>query len=164
MEDYRAGGSSPQARGAQHDLRAGEDPGGLIPAGAGSTAGISMQDAGAIGSSPQARGARGHRHRACYRQWLIPAGAGSTYGARTVSAALWGSSPQARGAQLVHVVALQFARLIPAGAGSTDSSPLDGDPPWAHPRRRGEHVAPAAFTWTCTGSSPQARGAHEWWR
>ena len=69
-----------------------------------------------------------------------------------------GSSPLARGTRYRSWLALGSRRLIPARAGST----FPGSPRTAivsaHPRSRGEHVAPRPDGYVNPGSSPLTRG------
>ena len=74
------------------------------------------------------------------------------------SADTLGSSPLTRGKLLLDEDLGEGARLIPAHAGKTR---FRGLRPWrdtAHPRSRGENVAPLTCTRTWVGSSPLTRG------
>ena len=76
------------------------------------------------------------------------------------ASASFGSSPLARGTLAFIVIMPFLVRLIPARAGST----FPGSPRTAivsaHPRSRGEHVAPRPDGYVNPGSSPLARGTH----
>ncbi len=172
-------GSSPQARGAPADHRASAHPPGLIPAGAGSTTGHSMNalwcaahprrrgehntDAGSTwldpGSSPQARGARTMCRPGVGGPVAHPRRRGEHDGKRASHVVRHGSSPQARGARPAALLRGGLFGLIPAGAGSTCPPSRPCASGTAHPRRRGEHVFPNNQLFLSEGSSPQARGA-----
>ena len=112
--------------------------GGLIPAGAGSTAGYAYRRHGSW-AHPRWRG----EHNRNVRSATLMAG----------------SSPLARGAQVIFGAHGRWLRLIPAGAGSTTSIRSPARCSRAHPRWRGEHLG-AGRCWTLRrGSSPLARGA-----
>ena len=74
------------------------------------------------------------------------------------ASASFGSSPLARGTLAFIVIMPFLVRLIPARAGST----FPGSPRTAivsaHPRSRGEHVAPRPDGYVNPGSSPLTRG------
>ena len=112
--------------------------GGLIPAGAGSTA----------GASGACRTGTAHPRRRGEHARLGP-----------VRTPCSGSSPQARGARGVRRASRRGKRLIPAGAGSTLLRRQSRGLRRAHPRRRGEHVVRHPAPRAAPGSSPQARGA-----
>ena len=172
-------GSSPLARGARFPDAVAFWPGGLIPAGAGSTEPCSPSTdplpahprwrgehnapndttPRAMGSSPLARGARqtATLEPRCHR--LIPAGAGSTIGDKSNPSKGTGSSPLARGAQVLVRSKVSRPGLIPAGAGSTSGCCPKVGRGQAHPRWRGEHESYPAGKPCCPGSSPLARGA-----
>ena len=132
------GGSSPLARGAQHQRPGGERPRRLIPARAGSTEkgsseGISSE------AHPRSRG----EHRS------VPSPMRSHPG----------SSPLARGAPTGQFLSENARRLIPARAGSTRVEEDDPARRPAHPRSRGEHRRGELGVDGGPGSSPLARGA-----
>ncbi|EET77370.1 hypothetical protein CORTU0001_0580 [Corynebacterium tuberculostearicum SK141] len=133
----------------------------------------------AQGSSPLTRGAPGHDRALVRVSGLIPAYAGSTSrpagqsqraqahprlrgehnytvdGRRDAE----GSSPLTRGARRgLPRIASRF-RLIPAYAGSTRRSRCRRRLLTAHPRLRGEHIAPIVDVMMTGGSSPLTRGA-----
>ena len=130
------------------------------------------------GSSPHARGTpAGADFRRCHCR-LIPACAGNTafssgsisqpaahprmrgehLQAATLRHAEHGSSPHARGTLLGKSCVGACARLIPACAGNTTAAAKPNRPPPAHPRMRGEHIAPSRASAARAGSSPHARG------
>ncbi|SNV92133.1 Domain of uncharacterised function (DUF2825) [Corynebacterium urealyticum] len=135
---HSAHGSSPLARGAHDRLRQNLPRGRLIPAGAGSTAGLAL-GASRPGAHPRWRGE--------HPTFSPPFSGGS------------GSSPLARGALLGRGDLTLQARLIPAGAGSTQAQTTGHAPFSAHPRWRGEHRELTPFESSAVGSSPLARGA-----
>ncbi len=176
-------GPSPRARGAPGQRDRHPEPGGTIPACAGSTRGAHLTDplsedhprvrgehkaaeAHALrraGPSPRARGAREVLHAHAGDVGTIPACAGSTDGGRPG----WGSSgdhPRARGARRRGRRRAGRRGTIPACAGST--SPRLGRRAASrdHPRVRGEHEmalkAAEAHALRRAGPSPRARGAH----
>ena len=131
-------GSSPQARGALREAVVAGGHGGLIPAGAGSTA------------QPTPGPCWGAAH---------PRRRGEHVGRRLLRRRRIGSSPQARGARHGVRPRSGVRGLIPAGAGSTPGQRCPAPRSAAHPRRRGEHNYIAAGKDPKKGSSPQARGA-----
>ena len=132
-------GSSPLARGA---LLAGFNatwPSGIIPACAGSTR-LHIFKIDSTGDHPRLRG----EHRTNRRfAW-----------------SLLGSSPLARGALLLGGAVTDHPGIIPACAGSTSYRFWRSTDRWDHPRLRGEHLMSLVCTWSTSGSSPLARGAH----
>ena len=131
-------GSSPLARGALVHARRSGFPGGLIPAGAGST---SCWKRGSVShrAHPRWRGEHG--------MWCDLTGYGP------------GSSPLARGAQAGSGLFGAASGLIPAGAGSTSAPSPSSRRMAAHPRWRGEHMRICGVGIRTAGSSPLARGA-----
>ena len=151
----------PRMRGEHRVRRAhGLTQDGIIPACAGSTSPLSMNECSLVGSSPHARGA--HLRLGCLRgnPGIIPACAGSTSRRSPWLAWTPGSSPHARGAHRRRGTNRPFRR--------------------DHPRMRGEHhertdvyvhdsgIIPACAGSTSDtaivtvremGSSPHARGA-----
>ncbi len=173
-------GSSPRERGALLRPAAVGEPGGLIPAGAGSTRPCQTSTArrpahprgsgehpggdgrtkSREGSSPRERGALPGHHGAPFRPGLIPAGAGSTP-QRCGSAPGTGAHPRGSGEHL---------RDAWSGAQLSGSSPRERGAPSqhrpthrpfvrAHPRGSGEHPKLRAPTSCPKGSSPRERGA-----
>ncbi len=69
-----------------------------------------------------------------------------------------GSSPLARGTLSFFCWLAAFPGLIPARAGNTRGGSARRRVFWAHPRSRGEHMAPTESTRAKWGSSPLARG------
>ena len=133
-------GSSPQVRGRLPALLLIAPHPGLIPAGAGQTAG------GHRGFPPL--GAHPRRCRADVL-WL------------PFRFARWGSSPQVRGRQHHSAGSWPGSGLIPAGAGQTIGDLLDIKMPRAHPRRCGADCGFAMARPASSGSSPQVRGRLE---
>ena len=133
---------------------------------------------GVEGSSPLARGTRNLSRRVRLSWGLIPARAGNTYRRnnselsnwahprsrgehfRDCQGAVWdrGSSPLARGTRRCWWEWGRSPGLIPARAGNTDRLGPAKQPDRAHPRSRGEHLAPIVAFLIQTGSSPLARG------
>ena len=131
-------GSSPRVRGA--GLRPGRDRPlrGIIPACAGSSAGL--------GSSCPARWDHPH---VCGEQWVS-----IDYGITNP-----GSSPRMRGAVDRDVVLAVVLGIIPARAGSSCKSDTRARSPWDHPRACGEQRQLEIVPWLYGGSSPRVRGA-----
>ena len=69
-----------------------------------------------------------------------------------------GSSPLTRGKLNEEAEAFQKAGLIPAHAGKTSRSPCARTSPTAHPRSRGENCEYWPMMFTYQGSSPLTRG------
>ena len=138
--DFPELGSSPLARGGRRrDVHVIAVPG-LIPAGAGRTAGCAG-DGLAGGAHPRWRGED------------------STPGMRR--AAQWGSSPLARGGRGGSHWCPPGSGLIPAGAGRTHDVRGGHLAFPAHPRWRGEDEPAAVSVSRAKGSSPLARGGHQ---
>ena len=130
-------GSSPQARGTLDVAEAGRAADRFIPAGAGNTfsnAFCVLRNA----VHPRRRGEHAVRHT----RYTVHAG----------------SSPQARGTHQAQPAIDAHVRFIPAGAGNTCSRMTAPRLSSVHPRRRGEHTGPMAYSLPGSGSSPQARG------
>ena len=70
-----------------------------------------------------------------------------------------GLPPQVRGALVLIGTMGIVLRLTPAGAGSTSSESSPTTPPWAYPRRCGEHSWAAWIAGLFGGLPPQVRGA-----
>ena len=133
------------------------------------------------GSSPQARGTLPRRRSRSQDSRFIPAGAGNTFDVPPGDITSWvhprrrgehrralhqrraerGSSPQARGTPGPPSPDLTSLRFIPAGAGNTLTPSLTVLPAAVHPRRRGEHFTDHQKYLAPRGSSPQARGTHD---
>ena len=167
-------GSSPQVRGRLDMLQSSLRGRGLIPAGAGQTAGrracpawrwahprrcgADVSRSGRLsshrGSSPQVRG----RHVAEVATeadcGLIPAGAGQTSSHCLSVIGFSGSSPQVRGRPAPGGADALQEGLIPAGAGQTTAAPPAARPSSAHPRRCGADRARAGGKPYVQGSSP----------
>ena len=157
----RIPGSSPHVRGAQFNTPVGLTEGGIIPACAGSTAGVAVVPWAERGSSPHVRGAPW-----CVRVrgdgvGIIPACAGSTHAPIRFVRRDW-DHPRMCG-EHVH-----SARLVTSAVGSSphvrgalrrrnSNRPPDRD----HPRMCGEHRKSASAGMGGTGSSPHVRGALE---
>ena len=132
-------GSSPLARGPHWQHQATAEPHGLIPARAGTTDGyITLEDIG--GAHPRSRGDH---------LWVVPVRFGRA-----------GSSPLARGPRVACRGCGGQWGLIPARAGTTWSLGYPSLPSRAHPRSRGDHIAPFKVRSETEGSSPLARGPH----
>ena len=136
-------GSSPHTRGAHDGAQLGRRCVRIIPAYAGSTAGMAAlasqaQDHPRIrgehlsvgvdllsrgGSSPHTRGAHERSHLAEAHGRIIPAYAGSTYDFDVWCWNSCGSSPHTRGARHHCSGLLLGSRIIPAYAGSTPTAP-----------------------------------------
>ena len=130
------------------------------------------------GSSPLARGTHRRGYSSPRVRGLIPARAGNTCTIATAATLTWahprsrgehwrskervyahrGSSPLARGTLEISPIMLFCGGLIPARAGNTCRARGASPPPWAHPRSRGEHLAPSTPELERRGSSPLARG------
>ena len=131
-------GSSPHARGARGEDRALDGRGGIIPACAGSTPGVSASSRPRK-DHPRMRGEHSRRASATSRRV--------------------GSSPHARGAHRARYLAEAPAGIIPACAGSTAAYSMATSVFWDHPRMRGEHTVAIDPKDDWEGSSPHARGA-----
>ncbi|SLI18299.1 Domain of uncharacterised function (DUF2825) [Mycobacteroides abscessus subsp. abscessus] len=134
----RCRGSSPHARGALVDPRAGHLGLGLIPACAGST-----PPTGRTPGTPRAHPRMRGEHCCC----------------GTRSSLAGGSSPHARGAHVLVGQGDVLEGLIPACAGSTRTCARSRSSTRAHPRMRGEHRPVPNPLVNQGGSSPHARGA-----
>ena len=130
-------GSSPLTRGKPWCGVRGGEPGGLIPAHAGKTAGWTS-NASRTAAHPRSRGENA----------LILARRRREYG----------SSPLTRGKRINWQTLQRLVRLIPAHAGKTASTPRAGPSPAAHPRSRGENSSGQGYTTGEAGSSPLTRG------
>ena len=133
------GGSSPHTRGARGPGAGDAEPGGIIPAYAGSTHGSSTRAAGspdhprirgehrrtpdrrvaAGGSSPHTRGARFSRRWAWRRKADHPRIRGEHGSVDDGDVDADGSSPHTRGARAARRLSRWWCRIIPAYAGST---------------------------------------------
>ena len=131
-------GSSLHARGALCLSARIVEPGGIIPACAGST---------------RPRGCRSAS------RWDHPRMRGEHCLSRNLFCRTAGSSPHARGALQTVESGGRSAGIIPACAGSTSPSRPDSPCRWDHPRMRGEHVGVLLQVFDYLGSSPHARGA-----
>ena len=131
-------GSSPHTRGAPLRRRGRSGRPGIIPAYAGSTAGVVGFGATAA-DHPRIRG----------EHWSL----------RRSSFQISGSSPHTRGAHGVGPVGVRAARIIPAYAGSTSHGTGWAAPATDHPRIRGEHDQMIVAELEPLGSSPHTRGA-----
>ena len=129
-------GSSPLARGTQHDLRAGEEGRRFIPAGAGNTP-ASWSSASLWPVHPRWRGEH--------------------FKNRGTSNDPNGSSPLARGTQASPPWTHPLRRFIPAGAGNTAGIHDRQCHHPVHPRWRGEHYLKPRYGTPKAGSSPLAR-------
>ena len=132
----------------------------------------------ASGSSPLARGKLMQVISALLPVRLIPARAGKTFTALEKIAftpahprsrgenlsnlgsvlSTSGSSPLARGKRRRKIRDCKSCRLIPARAGKTLARSAQESPRAAHPRSRGENLAPVTSVVGRAGSSPLARG------
>ena len=132
-------GSSPLARGAQHEAHHQLSRRRFIPARAGST---STEPAAPTKPPVHPRSRGEHPYPEGYCE------------------AIRGSSPLARGAPRRPAGRSPCRRFIPARAGSTIKLDLNTDPSTVHPRSRGEHSRTDKMVPLSCGSSPLARGAH----
>ncbi|EDX22824.1 hypothetical protein SSAG_02615 [Streptomyces sp. Mg1] len=134
-----APGSSPRVRGAGHLPSDGLQLGGVIPAGAGSSAGVirpadrhGVIPAGAGSSTPHAtRWARWRGH---------PRGCGEQIEQLQPAASPQGSSPRVRGAGAAPQPETEGSGVIPAGAGSRPSRRRPRRSRRGHPRGCGEQA------------------------
>ena len=177
-------GSSPLARGLLRG-HAYEAPGrGIIPARAGFTSAVCPGRARRAGSSPLARGLRGAARGGVGSDRIIPARAGFTHQSGgcgpasgdhprsrgVYSGTKWcmpgnrGSSPLARGLQVITIMVVVIGRIIPARAGFTPEASRTGRPGTDHPRSRGVYSTCPMLTFRLVGSSPLARGLHNYLR
>ncbi len=133
----RGEGSSPLARGRPLISFQKANSQWLIPARAGQTISIPIQDH-TVWAHPRSRGAdKFHTH-------LPDLGPGS--------------SPLARGRLAEPLRCRDCRGLIPARAGQTSSPPETTNRSPAHPRSRGADRIDPSATWIMVGSSPLARG------
>ena len=75
----------------------------------------------------------------------------------------FGSSPLARGLPARTATIRDLWRIIPARAGFTTTAPYGRAEPKDHPRSRGVYADRFLEAVRATGSSPLARGLHDWW-
>ena len=136
-ETMTISGSSPLARGGRSRILGVSLPDGLIPAGAGRTA----------GGAERALPPRAHP------RWRGEDGASPRWSGRRP-----GSSPLARGGHVGTEQATDRRGLIPAGAGRTRDQCFAPSAEGAHPRWRGEDGRPRPLCGRRRGSSPLARG------
>ena len=135
-----------------------------------------------MGSSPLARGPLIAVSPLVMSTGLIPARAGTTCLTRVKRKARWahprsrgdhylanhpgtgekGSSPLARGPPAELERDRRRVGLIPARAGTTARALFGAWHAGAHPRSRGDHETVGASINAVMGSSPLARGPHEW--
>ena len=132
-----AAGSSPLARGPRAHVGCEVDGAGLIPARAGTTAGL------------------GHTKVSV---WAHPRSRGDHDISVLFTAPQKGSSPLARGPPCLDAFHNYAAGLIPARAGTTTVFEPCGTGPGAHPRSRGDHGTAQPNLDNYKGSSPLARG------
>ena len=137
MEDSRAEGSSPLARGLRSRWSRAMRRSRIIPARAGFTP----------RNKPQYRSAQDH-----------PRSRGVYYDARLDPHRVKGSSPLARGLLSGLGPAIRLARIIPARAGFTARKYDECFSQWDHPRSRGVYPWVAPNSPSLPGSSPLARG------
>ena len=130
-------GSSPLARGTLVLGLALESVSGLIPARAGNT----MPTKAGI---PEGR--------------AHPRSRGEHITGDMLASKAAGSSPLARGTHRLPPAPSSLNGLIPARAGNTEPMRSAYQPRGAHPRSRGEHLAPLPLLIRPPGSSPLARG------
>ena len=130
-------GSSPLTRGKLRAGRGKTKAVGLIPAHAGKTS----------CSTTSARTSRAH-----------PRSRGENRSRRERSPATTGSSPLTRGKPATYQVTAKLGGLIPAHAGKTFARTCPSRPRRAHPRSRGENLAPGTGSRGRRGSSPLTRG------
>ena len=131
-------GSSPHTRGARRRVGAVADPGGIIPAYAGSTRSVGRRRTGWT-DHPRIRGEH------------VPVG--------VQGAGEAGSSPHTRGARPLPGAGTPRKGIIPAYAGSTTPPTKSPSKRADHPRIRGEHFLAVRSSPSVKGSSPHTRGA-----
>ena len=172
-------GSSPRVRGAGSKVLHNAHIIGIIPACAGSSAGLGSScparwdhphvcgeqwvsiDYGITnpGSSPRMRGAAYLGHEQLGQTGIIPAHAGSRLHPWTSLTSSTGSSPRMRGAEVDGVAERHDLGIIPARAGSRRYGWSWMDGAQDHPRACGEQFDEAMQGFSNTGSSPRVRGA-----
>ena len=175
---FRAGGSSPLARGLPMGPGPRPQDRGIIPARAGFTCALvcgrpvlgdhprsrgvysfaRSLESRSSGSSPLARGLQTYDALKWIVQRIIPARAGFTWICRTGTVCCRGSSPLARGLPRLKVLHGREGGIIPARAGFTrprDDHRLRGRD---HPRSRGVYFTSTHTASIRAGSSPLARG------
>ena len=130
-------GSSPLTRGKLSVMRSSGMPTGLIPAHAGKTGGVEV-DEREDGAHPRSRGEN--------FQIGIP------------RSASWGSSPLTRGKLPSRRARTRPRGLIPAHAGKTQAAGTLSRASRAHPRSRGENSPSPRPSLALPGSSPLTRG------
>ena len=131
-------GSSPHVRGARQACDDALQESGIIPACAGSTAGLRRCLAGV----------RDH-----------PRMCGEHNGWKDKAALYLGSSPHVRGARAGRLCGVPRSGIIPACAGSTPSNTTPRATTRDHPRMCGEHADGNKTIQGAKGSSPHVRGA-----
>ena len=174
-------GSSPRVRGTRHADMTAFDVGGIIPACAGNTCGMTCIRATVLGSSPRVRGTRSIPRRSWYISGIIPACAGNTAHRRRSERKTrdhprvcgehsvlvvekvfrWGSSPRVRGTRQAGERGRRVAGIIPACAGNTLPRRGVVAAGWDHPRVCGEHNQGKHIMNQGTGSSPRVRGTRD---
>ncbi len=152
-------GSSPHARGGSGALAGAGLRNRIIPACAGSIAGLTRpaRDSGII---PACAGSMTAAQPTLTCKKDHPRMRGE-HAASELSQS-WrggGSSPHARGACTAGGFGRKPVRIIPACAGSMPGTPPTISPSWDHPRMRGEHEVDHRASAAASGSSPHARGA-----
>ena len=130
-------GSSPRVRGRPVDRRGADEGVGLIPAGAGQTAGTTVSTRSA---------------------WAHPRGCGADLEEGLFLLFDPGSSPRVRGRRQVGAPVQGGHGLIPAGAGQTRPCILRCPVSRAHPRGCGADTVSASIASAFCGSSPRVRG------
>ena len=135
--DLLQNGSSPLARGTYYPGCAGPRTCRLIPARAGNMR-SHWRWQSTMSAHPRSRG-----EHASSENWSVASS---------------GSSPLARGTCRQESPRLRAGRLIPARAGNMNGRRSFRPGKTAHPRSRGEHLAPSSTPDTASGSSPLARG------
>ena len=138
-------GSSPRVRGTLRGGSAMTVQQRFIPACAGNTSRISIQN---------------------NRISVHPRVCGEHLGYHLASATTAGSSPRVRGTRHCKRIALSQSRFIPACAGNTGATSLAGSDDPVHPRVCGEHFVSEPSADAPSGSSPRVRGTHipNWFR
>ena len=136
---FKAWGSSPLTRGKRRLLVGDRERLGLIPAHAGKTP----------WSGPAGDSRRAH-----------PRSRGENFSHVIRMSPSAGSSPLTRGKPTSTIEGAWGNRLIPAHAGKTQIYDLGYYRERAHPRSRGENLAPMMMRFGTAGSSPLTRGKH----